>query len=214
MAILTVQELGLDAATVSAAGAAHVCDLTSCPLEEARTIVVLAASLPAAPPPGAPPPGAPPPGAPPSRGMEQEELRIDSSDGQAYSLSSFLEVYGGTAEWDRAKLGAKPSLGVRPQTAPAIVAAAAGGGGAAEAAEAAEETAILAALKEAALAGEAAGAAGVAGAAGAAGAGAEVGVAEAAGDVELRAFMQRLRLSEQATPNPNPNPNTSHRGLS
>eukprot|EP01064_Diplonema_japonicum_P025931 TRINITY_DN37357_c0_g1_i1.p1 TRINITY_DN37357_c0_g1~~TRINITY_DN37357_c0_g1_i1.p1 ORF type:complete len:211 (+),score=37.18 TRINITY_DN37357_c0_g1_i1:36-668(+) len=30
------------------------------------------------------------------------ELRIDSSDGQAYPKSSFKQVYGGYAEWDRA----------------------------------------------------------------------------------------------------------------
>ena len=46
-----LQELGLDAAAVCAAGAAHVCDLTSCSLDEARTIVMVAASLPTAPPP-------------------------------------------------------------------------------------------------------------------------------------------------------------------
>ena len=165
-----LQELGLDAAAVCAAGAAHVCDLTSCSLEEARTIVMLAASLPAAPP-AAPPPAAPPPAAPPSTAAP-EELRIDSSDGQAYPLSSFLAVYGDTLEWDRAK----PSgLGARPQTAPA--AAAGGGAAGGGAAGAAEEKAILAALKEAS----------------------EAAKAEAEGDVELRAFMRRLQLSEQAS---------------
>ena len=159
-----LQELGLDAAAVCAAGAAHVCDLTSCSLDEARTIVMVAASLPTA------PPAAPPPAAPPPSRVAQEELRIDSSDGQAYPLSSFLEVYGNTIEWDRAK---PPGLSARPQTAPA---AAAGGG----AAGAAEEKAILAALTEASEASEAA-------------------KVEAEGDVELRAFMRRLQLSDQAS---------------
>ena len=31
-----------------------------------------------------------------------EELRIDPSDGQAYTKRSFLDEYGGTAEWDAA----------------------------------------------------------------------------------------------------------------
>ena len=34
---------------------------------------------------------------------EEEELRIDPSDGNAYPLSSFLEVYGGYVQWDAAK---------------------------------------------------------------------------------------------------------------
>lgn len=32
----------------------------------------------------------------------KEEMRIDPSDGQPYSKSSFVEAYGGTAEWDAA----------------------------------------------------------------------------------------------------------------
>ena len=31
------------------------------------------------------------------------EKRIDESDGQAYEKQSFIDVYGGTAEWDTAR---------------------------------------------------------------------------------------------------------------
>ena len=122
------------------AGAAHVSDLTSCSLDEARTIVMLAASLAAA------PAAAPAAG----HGVAPEELRIDTSDGQ------------GAAE---------------------------AAGAAGEAGEAGEEGAAGAAAGAAAAAGAGAAAAGLAGA----------GLAEAGGDVELRAFMRRLQLSEQAS---------------
>ena len=31
------------------------------------------------------------------------EMRIDASDGHAYDKQSFIDVYGGTKEWDAAK---------------------------------------------------------------------------------------------------------------
>ena len=59
-------------------------------------------AAPSAPPGWGPPPGAVNLAALPSHGG-QEELRIDLSDGQAYPKWSFMQVYGGTVEWDRAQ---------------------------------------------------------------------------------------------------------------
>ena len=88
-----------------------------------------------------PPPQPPPHAAPPSRAAP-EELRIDSSDGQAYPRSSFLEVYGDTVEWDRAKpappaprgwgvpgAAAAPASNPRPTGSWAAAGGGGGGGG-------------------------------------------------------------------------------------
>ena len=36
---------------------------------------------------------------------EEEEKRVDPTDGKAYTKREFVEVYGGTAEWDEANVG-------------------------------------------------------------------------------------------------------------
>ena len=36
---------------------------------------------------------------------EEEEKRVDPSDGNAYTKREFVEVYGGTVEWDAANVG-------------------------------------------------------------------------------------------------------------
>ena len=36
---------------------------------------------------------------------DEEEKRVDPNDGKAYTKREFVEVYGGTAEWDAAKVG-------------------------------------------------------------------------------------------------------------
>ena len=40
-----------------------------------------------------------------SVGQEEEEKRVDPSDGNAYTKREFVEVYGGTVEWDAANVG-------------------------------------------------------------------------------------------------------------
>ena len=83
-----------------------------------------------------------PPKPKPQAQPPQEELRIDPSDGQAYPLSSFLEVYGGTpqrcAQWEAAQpLRRGPPPNAPPPAKSSWAAAAGGGGGGAAAAKAA-----------------------------------------------------------------------------
>eukprot|EP00746_Dinoflagellata_sp_MGD_P023212 gnl/MRDRNA2_/MRDRNA2_154403_c0_seq1.p1 gnl/MRDRNA2_/MRDRNA2_154403_c0~~gnl/MRDRNA2_/MRDRNA2_154403_c0_seq1.p1 ORF type:complete len:397 (-),score=100.53 gnl/MRDRNA2_/MRDRNA2_154403_c0_seq1:33-1223(-) len=44
----------------------------------------------------------------PPKGPKGEELRLDPADGKLYSKKSFVQVYGGTKEWDEAKPKAPP----------------------------------------------------------------------------------------------------------
>ena len=40
-----------------------------------------------------------------AKSVIQEEKRVDPADGIAYTKREFVEVYGGTTEWDAANVG-------------------------------------------------------------------------------------------------------------
>ena len=45
---------------------------------------------------------------PKESGKGMEEMRIDKTDGQAYSKQEFMECYGGTKEWQAAPIHVPP----------------------------------------------------------------------------------------------------------